>query len=274
MVNYFKKIKDRYTYSLILLRQMVITDFKLRYQGSVLGYVWSLLRPLFLFIIMYFVFVKFLRIGGDIPHYPVYLLTGIVLWNFFAEITSNGVSAIVGQGDLIRKLNFPKYVIILAAAFSALINLALNIIVIAFFLYFNHVDIGISALLSPIYILEIFIFALALAFFLSALFVRLRDINYIWEVIMQAAFYATPIIYPLSMVSEKWPELAKLLLLNPVAQAIQDIRYVTITKESQTLWHVSGSIWITLIPIVMVIIAFVGAILFFKKRSPHFAEEV
>ena len=102
-MNYFKKIKDRYTYSLILLRQMVITDFKLRYQGSVLGYVWSLLRPLFMFAILYVVFVKFLRIGGDIPHYPVYLLTGIVLWNFFSEITSNGVSAIVSQGDLLRQ---------------------------------------------------------------------------------------------------------------------------------------------------------------------------
>ena len=274
MVNYFKKIKDRYTYSLILLRQMVITDFKLRYQGSVLGYVWSLLRPLFMFAILYVVFVKFLRIGGDIPHYPVYLLTGIVLWNFFSEITSNGVSAIVSQGDLIRKLNFPKYVIILAAAFSALINLALNVVVISIFLYFNHVDISVSALLSPLYILEIFIFALALAFILSALFVRLRDINYIWEVILQAAFYATPIIYPLTMVSDRYPELVKFMLLNPVAQAIQDIRYNVITTDSQTIWHESHDVWFTVIPIVIVVATFIFAIIFFKKRSPHFAEEV
>lgn len=274
VVNYFNKIKQRYTYSVILLRQMVITDFKLRYQGSVLGYIWSLLRPLFMFAILYVVFVKFLRIGGDIPHYPVYLLSGIVLWNFFSEITSNGVSAIVGQGDLIRKLNFPKYVIILAAAFSALINLALNIVVISIFLYFNHVDIGISALLSPLYIIEIFVFALAIAFILSALFVRLRDVNYIWEVVLQAAFYATPIIYPLSMVSDRYPELVKFMLLNPVAQAIQDIRYNVITTESQTLWQETHNVWFTIIPIAFVVVAFIFAIIFFKKRSPHFAEEV
>src|SRR5690348_2520218 len=106
------KIKQRYNYSLILLRELVITDFKLRYQGSVLGYVWSLLRPLALFLILYFVFAKFLRIGDAVPHFPVYLLLGIVIWNYFAEVTNGGVSAIVGRGDLIRKLNFPKYVIV------------------------------------------------------------------------------------------------------------------------------------------------------------------
>src|SRR6266511_862830 len=121
-----KRIRSRYHYSFVLLRQMVITDFKLRYQGSVLGYVWSLLRPLFLFIILYFVFVKFMRIGADIPHFPVYLLLGIVVWNFFAEITSTCIDSIVKQSDIIRKLNFPKYVIILATEVSALINLLLN----------------------------------------------------------------------------------------------------------------------------------------------------
>ncbi|HET7302161.1 MAG TPA: ABC transporter permease [Candidatus Saccharimonadales bacterium] len=274
MAEFVKKLKQRYAYSTILLRQMVITDFKLRYQGSVLGYVWSLLRPLFLFVILYFVFAEFLNIGKDIPHYPVYLLVGIVLWNFFAEITSNGVSAVVSQGDLIRKLNFPKYVIILAAAVSALINLALNLIIIAIFLAFNHVDIQFAAIFAPLYIFEIFVFAIALAFILSTLFVRLRDINYIWEVIMQAAFYATPIIYPLTKVSERSPELAKLLLINPVAQAIQDVRYGLVTNQTQTIWSVLHSPVIKALPFIIVLAAFVFAVLFFKKRSPYFAEDV
>lgn len=274
VAEFVKKLKQRYAYSTILLRQMVITDFKLRYQGSVLGYVWSLLRPLFLFVILYFVFAEFLNIGKDIPHYPVYLLVGIVLWNFFAEITSNGVSAVVSQGDLIRKLNFPKYVIILAAAVSALINLALNLIIIAIFLAFNHVDIQFAAIFAPLYIFEIFVFAIALAFILSTLFVRLRDINYIWEVIMQAAFYATPIIYPLTKVSERSPELAKLLLINPVAQAIQDVRYGLVTNQTQTIWSVLHSPVIKALPFIIVLAAFVFAVLFFKKRSPYFAEDV
>src|SRR6266481_5362862 len=128
-----RQIRQRYNYSLILLRQLVKTDFKLRYQGSVLGYVWSLLRPLLMFVILYLVFTVFLPVGKGIPHYPVYLLLGIVLWSYFTEVTSGSVGAIVGKGDLLRKINFPKYVIILAISFSALINLAFNFIIVGIF---------------------------------------------------------------------------------------------------------------------------------------------
>jgi ABC-2 type transport system permease protein len=274
-MNLLHKLAARYRYSVILLRQMVVSDFKLRYQGSVLGYVWSLLRPLFLFVIMYVVFVKFLRIGANIPHYPVYLLTGIVLWNFFAEITNNGVTSIVDRSELIRKLNFPKFVIILSTAFSALINLGLNLIVIGLFLYVNKVDVGWGALLwSPLFVFEIFVFAISLAFILSALFVRLRDVNYIWEVLMQAMFYATPIIYPLSLVSEKWPQVAKFMMLNPVAQAIQGVRYESITPVTQTISSFNAGAWFVAVPFVIVAASAVLAIVFFKKRSPYFAEEV
>ena len=92
----------------ILLRELVVTDFKLRYQGSVLGYLWSILKPIFLFIILFVVFDKFLGLGRNIEHYPVYLLVGIVLWNFFSEATVQGLQSIVSRGDLIRKINFPK----------------------------------------------------------------------------------------------------------------------------------------------------------------------
>jgi ABC-2 type transport system permease protein len=204
----------------------------------------------------------------------VYLLIGIVLWNFFAEITNNGVNAIVGRGDLIRKLNFPKFVIILSTAFSALINLGLNLVVISLFLYIGKVHVGWEILWSPLLILEIFVFAISLAFILSAVFVRLRDLNYIWEVLMQALFYATPIIYPLSMVSKDWPSVAKVLLLNPVAQAIQDIRYVAVTPQSQTISSLSHHVWFVAIPFTIVGVVAVFAVVFFKKRSPSFAEEV
>src|SRR3990167_5968382 len=93
-----------------LLAELVRTDFKLRYQGSVLGYAWSLLRPLLLFLILYVVFVRFLKIGGDIPHFPVYLLLGIVLWNFFAEMTAQSLGSIVSRGDLVRKIRIPRWI--------------------------------------------------------------------------------------------------------------------------------------------------------------------
>lgn len=266
-----KQLLQRYRYSFILLRELVITDFKLRYQGSFLGYLWSLLRPLALFVILYLVFVRFLRFGGDLPHYPVYLLFGIVLWNYFAEVTNGGVNAIVGKGDLLRKLNFPKYVIVLAGSFSALINLAINFVVVFAFMLINGVDFMWSGALVPLIVLELFVFSLAIAFFLSALFVKLRDVNYIWEVIMQGAFYATPIIYPLSAIPAS---AAKVLLLSPVAQMIQDARYLLITHESPTIASVYGSAWMRAIPLGTVVLIALGSIYYFRKRSARFAEEI
>src|SRR3981081_743648 len=157
------RILLRYRYSAILLRELVRTDFKLRYQGSVLGYVWSLLRPLLIFVILYLVFSKFL--GKGVPHFKVYLLLGIVLWNYFVEVTTGGVGAIVGKGDLLRKINFPKYVIILASSFSALINLALNFIIIAVFIIFDDINLSWHALLIVPLIMELFVISIALAFF-------------------------------------------------------------------------------------------------------------
>src|ERR1035437_1131048 len=112
----------------ILLRELVITDFKLRYQGSILGYAWSLLKPLFLFAIMYVVFGLLVKLGS-IEHYSVYLLLGIVLWTFFAEATNQGLSSIVSRGDVIRKISFPKYIIVLSTTISALVNLFINLVI-------------------------------------------------------------------------------------------------------------------------------------------------
>lgn len=266
------KLKQRYRYSTILLRQLVKTDFKLRYQGSVLGYAWSLLRPLFLFVILYVVFGVFLKAKGNIPHYPVYLLLGIVLWNYFSEVTVGSVAAIVGKGDLIRKINFPKYVIILAGSFSAFINLLINFVVIAIFMYFGHVALTWDALIMIPLIVELFILSIALAFFLSALFVKFRDVTYIWEVIMQAAFYATPILYPLSYVPDK---VAKYMLLNPLAQIIQDARHVLVTPKAQTIadfWGGDKLIWG--IPLGITLIVAIWGAVYFRNNSKSFAEEV
>jgi ABC-2 type transport system permease protein len=267
----FEHLQNRYWYPAILLKQLVKTDFKLRYQGSVLGYMWSLLRPLAIFVILYIVFTRFLKIGEGIPHYPVYLLLGIVLWNFFIEVTSGSVSLIVSKGDLIRKINFPKYVIVMAGSFAALINLFLNLLVVLLFMFINGVDFRLTGLFFPLLVLELFIFSLAVGFFLSAAFVRFRDIGYIWEVLTQAAFYATPILYPLALVPLQY---AKLLIINPLAQIIQDSRYVLITNQTQTIGSLYSNEFIRLIPISMVGFSVIVAVIYFRKRSRFFAEEV
>lgn len=274
IVSVIKRFKERYGYSVILLKQLVKTDFKLRYQGSALGYVWTLIRPLALFCILYVVFAKVFRVGDNIPYFPVYLLTGIVLWNYFVEVTSGSVGVIVGKGDLLRKINFPKYVIVLAGSFSALINLMINFVVIALFMFLNDVPVRETIIFLPILVFELFVFSLAVAFFLSAVFVRFRDINYIWEVIVQGAFYATPILYPLSYVYDKSQVAAQVVMLNPIAQIIQDVRYVLITPQTQTIAQVYGTRWARLIPLVMTIVLIIIAAWYFRKRSKYFAEEV
>jgi ABC-2 type transport system permease protein len=264
-------ISQRYRYSFILLRQLVKTDFKLRYQGSVLGYAWSLLKPLMMFAILYLVFTVFLPVGKGVPHYPVYLLLGIVLWNYFSEVTNGSVDAIVGKGELLRKINFPKYIIILAGSFSALINLALNGVVIVVFMFLGRVPLSWHVVLLVPLILELFVAALAVAFFLSALYVRFRDVKHIWDVIMQGAFYATPILYPLSRIPHR---AAVLLILNPMAQIIQDARHVLVTPTATTIGDLYGTAWAWAIPVGLVALVALTASLYFRTRSRYFAEEV
>lgn len=274
MINVKNQLLNKYTYSLILLRQLVITDFKLRYKGSALGYVWSLLKPLAIFAVLYVVFVQFLRFGADIPHFAVSLLLGVILWSYFLEVTTNGLSAVVGKGDLMRKLSFPRYVIVVAGSFSALINLAINLIVVGIFILIDGVQLSWSALLIIPLIIELFVLSLAVAFFLSALFVKFRDVGYIWEVVLQAGFYATPIIYPIAMVIAISPTAAKLLLLNPVAQIIQDIRFAVISSDTPTISTLFANSYMHLVPIAIVIILAIGSALYFKKMSPGFAENI
>lgn len=275
MVVSFMKLSNIFSRrNRILLRELVITDFKLRYQGSVLGYLWSLLKPLFLFAVLYVVFVYFLRFGSDVEHFPIYLLLGIVLWSFFTEATSQGMQAIVARGDLIRKINFPKYIIVISGTISALINLLLNLLVVFIFLIFNKVDISATILLLPLNIIELYIFSLAVAFFLAAAYVKFRDVSHIWEVFLQAAFYATPILYPLSLVMEKSLEAAQVMLLNPVAQIIQDARYNTVTHQTTTTDSLIQNPLFASIPYVIVFLSIVFASWYFKKSQKYFAENV
>ncbi len=269
-----EKLKNRYRYSYILLKQLIKTDFKLRYQNSVLGYLWTLLRPLFLFMILYVVFVVVLKTGGDVPHFGVYLLLGIILWNYFVEVTTGSVGSIVGKGDILRKVNFPRYVIVLAGSFSALINLSLNLLVVSLFMWLGKAEPNHYALLFPLLIAELFVFALAVSFILSAAYVTFRDLNYIWEVIVQAAFYATPILYAFSYVTQKSPIVAKLIMINPVAQIIQDARYGLVTNKTATIASVYHNKMAYVAPIMIVLVLAVFAAIYFRKKSPNFAENV
>lgn len=272
------KLISKYRYSWILLRELVKTDFKLRYQGSMLGMAWSVLKPLMLFAVMYVVFVRFLRFGAGIPHFAVSLLLAQTLWAFFQEATSQGMQAIVGRGDLLRKLKFPKYIVVVSSTVSALINLVISLFVVLIFMIVNGVEFRPTILLFPFVIMELYLFSLGVALLLSTLFVRFRDIGHIWDVIMQAWFYATPIIYPLTqLINVGWLSVAKLvLMLNPIAQIIQDARYLVVTTQTETVWGLVGQqCWLLkLIPLLIIVIVLLVGVTVFRRRSPYFAEEL
>ena len=245
------KLSQRYRYATILLKELVKTDFKIRYQNSFLGYIWSLLKPLFLFLILYVVFVDFLHVDYGVKHSALYLLLGIVTWSFFSEATGTSVSAIVSKGDLLRKLNFPRYVIVLATTSSSIINLCLNLIVVVIFMIGSRFVPGSDILIAPLLFLELILFALALGFFLSAVYVKLRDVTYLWDVCLQALFYLTPIFYAVKVVPLR---LQKVLILNPLAQVIQDLRYVVISHDTRTISDIYGTPWARLIPIGLTVV--------------------
>jgi ABC-2 type transport system permease protein len=207
-----------------------------------------------------------------VPYFPAYLLLGVVLWTFFVEATQSGMNAITGRGDMVRKVKIPKYIIVLSTTVSAFINFCLNLIVVAVFMVLGDVPFRWTIALAPIFIAELILLALAFAYLLSALFVKFRDIGHIWEVILQAFFYITPIIYPLSIVPEKF---AKLTSLSPLTQIFQDMRSVVITPETLTTKQVFGSQFIGRgIPLLVIIGLSVFAIWYFQRSSPKFAEEL
>lgn len=252
-----------------LIRELAATDFKLKYKGSFFGYLWSLVKPLFLFLVLYTVFTKIFKIGASVPFYPVYLLLGITIWQFFAETTVISMHSIVGRGDLLRKVYFPRIIFPIAATLSSLITFILNMVVVFGFAYFSQVKFSANLILLIPLILELYLFVLGITFFLSSLYVRYRDISHIWDVFLQALFYATPIIYPITLVPKRF---LGIIMANPVAQIIQDFRWVIISKDISTSIKVNG--YYGWIPYVLTIIIFILGYQVFQSAANQFAEEV
>lgn len=255
-----------------ILREMVATDFKIRYQGSVLGYVWSILKPLLLFAVLYILFTYIAPIGKGVEHYGVALLLGIVFWNFFAETTMVGASSVVAHGDLIRKVSIPRYLVVVASSVSAFINLLLSLIVVFIFAFINGVLPNPYWLLLPIVILELFALSIGIAFILATAYVKFRDITYIWEVVLQAGFYASMIIIPMSIVPA---DLHKWFLVNPIVQIVQDARYLLLNgADGITLWSTVDNPIALMSPFVLILALCVIGYIYFRRQSKYFAEDL
>ena len=276
MSKFVDELRSRYRYAGVVLRGLVKTDFKLRYQGSFLGVAWSVLKPLMLFCVMYLVFAKFLRMSDGTPTYPVVLLLGISSWQFVTESTNVGLRSVVDRGDLLRKIRFPNYIVVVSATVGALISYGINLIVVLVFALVSRVQFTWRVLLLPVNILQLYVATLAITLIMATMYVYFRDIAHIWEVLQQLIFYAMPIIYPLSFVTAKGgtlATLARLELLNPFAQTIQDIRHNFVAPDTQpTVWNQFGHLGVQLLPVVLTGLMLWLGVALFRKYSSKFAE--
>ena len=275
MKDVIKRLQERYHYALVVFKELVKTNFKLRYQGSYLGVLWSVLQPLMLFAVMYVVFVKFLKFTDGTPTFPISLLCGTCLWQFFTESTSMGMRSIVDRGDLLRKIHFPNYIIVAATTMGSMISLAINLGVVILFGFFAHAHYTWRVITVIPSILQLYAISLGVALLLGSLYVYFRDIGHIWDVILQALFYATPIIYPLSMVQKnpKFSWAAAFMMLMPTTQTIMDIRHNLLSPEYvPTIWTVVDNKILCLIPYVLSVLVLWLGVHVFRKYSAKFAE--
>jgi ABC-2 type transport system permease protein len=257
---------------LYLSATLAVTEFKLRFFGSVLGYLWQLVRPLLLFGVLYFVFTEFVKIGGAVPHYPVVLLANIVLYTFFAEGTG-AVSSMVDHEGLVRKIQFPRMAVPVSVVLTAGFNLVLNTIVVLGFALASGVEPRWSWIQAPLLIGLLAIFAMGLAMLLSALYVRFRDVKPIWEVLLQVAFYATPIIYAVETIDIS-QRLREAIMLNPLAMIIQQFRYAVIDPSAPSAGEAAGGVGMLLIPIALLFGLAVLGYWYFNREAPRMAEDL
>jgi len=254
-----------------LLWLMSVTEFRRTYFGTVLGYLWSLVRPLLLFGVLLFVFTKIFRAGSGVPNYPVMLLLGIVLFSFFQEATTAAVTSVVAQEGIVRKTQFPRLVIPTTVVLTALFNLCLNLVVVFVFVFVYGVDPMWTWLLFPVALLALFVLTTATSMLLSVLYVRFRDVAIIWAVVAQVLFYATPVLYPVSIIPEKYRDF---LFINPLAVIFEQVRVWVIDPSAPTATDVVGGA-AGLLPAAAVFVGLcVLGVWIFNRDAPRIAEEL
>jgi ABC-2 type transport system permease protein len=250
---------------------IAFNEFRLSYFGSVLGYLWSLMRPLLQFGVLYVIFNRVLHFGKGIPHYPVLLLFNLVLFLFFQDTTAQAVRSVVNRELLVRKMQFPRLVIPLSVVVTQLLNLATNLIAVVIFMLASGVQPGWKWLLFPLLLIPLTILTSAVSMILSSLYVPFRDVLPIWGVLSTVLFYGTPVIWPIEKVHGAW---IKVVLANPIADILQQGRRWLFEPSAPGPWHAIGGWPWALIPLAV----FVGVVGFgiwiFNYLAPRVAERL
>ena len=255
------------------------TEFKLRFYGSVLGYVWTLVRPLLFFGVLWVFFTKIGKVNDSTKageeFYGVQLLGSIVLIGFFAEATTGAVRSVVERENLVRKIHFPRLVIPLSIVLLSLFNLGLNLIVVAIFAVSSGVHPMLSWLELPLIVGALVVFSTGMAMLLAALYVKFRDIQPIWEVVNQILFYASPVIISIQTVTAKVSDpVLHLYMLNPLAVILQQFRHALVTHATPSAGEVLGS-WTALFGALAIVVAiFAVGFVVFNRAAARIAENL
>jgi ABC-2 type transport system permease protein len=247
------------------------TDFKLTYFGSVLGYLWSLMRPLMLFGVLYVVFSEVVRLGDGVKNYPVLLLLNIVLFTFFQEATQNAVTSAVLRENLVRKMHFPRMVIPLSTVLTAAFNMMVNMAAVFVFLLAYGINPRASWLLFPLIVLLFVTFTAGVAMLLSALYPRYRDVAPIWAVLSTILFYGSPVLYPIEAVPEDW---RAVVLANPLAALLESARVAVVDASAPTVVEAAGSELAWLVPTIVFVALCALGFWIFNREAPRIAEEL
>jgi ABC-2 type transport system permease protein len=277
-----RALTDDWTRFWHLTYNIARNEFKLKFFGSALGYIWQVMRPLLLFGVLYVFFVVISEVGGggkpSEQYYGVQLLGSIVLFTFFAEATTGAVRSVVDRENLVRKIQFPRLVIPLSVTLLAFFNLMLNLVVVLIFALISGVRPMLSWLELPAMLAMLIVFSTGMAMLLSSLFVRFRDIQPIWEVFSQVLFYGSPVIIPVLAVREKLiPHhtlLFHLYTLNPLVTVFQQFRHAMVTHATPSAGQTIGS-WAGLLgPLTVVVVVFGLGFYVFNRAAAHIAEDL
>jgi len=249
-----------------ILRVLARTDFKLKYAGSVLGYVWSVAKPLLYFAVLWVVFQSIF--ATQIERFQLYLIVGVVLWTFVADAVTAALPSIVARGSILRRIFFPPIVIPVSTTVTALLSFALNLAVVAAFILVSRVEPNFGWLLLIPLFLELYLFVLGVSLIAATLYVRYRDVGQIWEVGTTMLFFSAPIVYPVTVLPI-WAQ--HVIAFNPFVQVLQDVRRVILGPDAHAV-PLLGAHGNHLAPLGVTLLLLLGGFWLYRRESPRFAE--
>lgn len=250
---------------------LAVTDWKLRFYGSMLGYAWTLVRPFAFFGVILFVFTRIVGLNRNVPHYAVYILFSLVLFQFFGEVTGNSVASLVSRENLLRKMRFPRLVIPLAVVLTALFNLVATLVAVIIFAILLGVYPRWGWLELPLLIVVLATFATGVGLALGALFVRYRDVQPIWDVVSQMLFYASPVLYVSTLVPAQFQ---RPYHANPIAAVLCQMRHAVVDPTAPAVWTAIGGVTRLAIPVGITLAVLAIGLLIFRREAPRIAENL